>query len=97
MRKLGLSRSGSSALPQAFWRKDRTELPIESRTLAALGQQGVRRAGPHAAAIMASCVEPATRTLSPPHLQRAARPFARKCQRPRYIKTAILAQAQQSL
>ena len=44
-----------------------------------------------------SCVEPATRTLSPPHLQRAARPFARNCQRPRYTKTAILAHAQQSL
>ena len=47
----------------------------ESRRLAALGQQGVRRVGPHAAAIMASCVEPATRTLSPPYLQRAARPL----------------------
>ena len=42
-----------------------------------------------------SCVEPATRTLSPPHLQRAARPFARNCQRLRYTKTAILAHAQQ--
>ena len=46
---------------------------------------------------MASCVEPATRTLSPPHLQRAARPFVRNCQRPRYTKTAILAHAQQFL
>ena len=55
-----LSHSGSSALAQAFWlkknsnMKSRTEWSCqESRTLAALGQQGVWRVGPHVAATMA--------------------------------------------
>ena len=83
------------------WQKRRSRRECLLRRGAAKRAAHLRRWGSRACggwgrtparAISASCVEPATRTLSPSHLQWATRPTQPKRARPRYNKTAILAQ-----
>ena len=83
------------------WQKRRSRRECLLRRGAAKRAAHLRRWGSRACggwgrtparAISASCVEPATRTLSPSHLQWATRPTQHKRARPRYNKTAILAQ-----